>query len=381
MKDCEPNAVQCDGDKAQLCDESGHWVANGEEADGKCLAACVDGECKECVDGTTRCTVCEDDDADCDTNLPQKCVAGVWTDEKKSCAQFCDGGGCVTAPSCDGPGATVTKCTGEESCCRSFLVPGGEYDRFDEDSDVALPTDVGPFFLDKFEVTVGRFRQFVSAYSEVLTTTLKDGAGKSGHITDDSGWNSDFVMPVDKAALTTDLKSCAGATWSDDVPTNNTLPLNCVSFNVAYAFCVWDEGRLPTEAEWQFAAGGGLQRRVYPWIAPVSGPDITHEYANYAEAGDESSVPLAVGSKPLGNGRWGQGDLAGNLSEWTLDYFHPEYPTSCTNCLNTTASDLRSVRGGSYSNLYDALWVTAHTGLQPLEKRTYSGFRCARDSK
>jgi formylglycine-generating enzyme required for sulfatase activity len=221
----------------------------------------------------------------------------------------------------------------------------------------------------------------VSAYAEVLSTTLKHGAGMSHQVVGDSGWNIDFVMPVDKAALTTDLKSCAGATWSDDVLTNNTLPLNCVSFNVAYAFCIWDEGRLPTEAEWQFAAGGGNQRRVYPWIVPVMGPDITHDYANYAEADDESAAVISVGLKSLGNGRWGHADLAGNVSEWTLDYFHPGYPASCMNCLNTTASELRSARGGAYSNLYDALWVTAHTGLQPVEKRSYSGFRCARDSK
>jgi formylglycine-generating enzyme len=384
MKDCQPNAIRCGGPDAkspQICDKTGHWVVNSEQADETCPALCAAGKCIECSDGDRRCTVCAGDAADCDTNLPQTCVAGVWTNDKKSCAQYCQGEGeCVTAPSCGPAGTTFTEC-GVESCCRSFLVPGGAYDRFDEDSDVPLPTDVGPFFLDKFEVTVGRFRQFVSAYAEVLSTTLKDGAGTSDHVVGDSGWNSAFVMPVDKAALTTDLKSCAGATWSDDVLTNNTLPLNCVSFNVAYAFCIWDEGRLSTEAEWQFAAGGGNQRRTYPWLPPVAGPEINHTYANYAETGDDGSIPMDVGSTPLGNGRWGHADLAGNLREWTLDYFHPAYPTSCTNCLDTTASSERSQRGGAYSTPFDALFVAAHTGVQPALLRSYSGFRCARDSK
>lgn|GEM_PF-1499731 len=383
MKDCEPRAMRCGGPDAkspQICDDTGHWGANSEEAAGDCPVACVEGECKECVDDQKRCPVCKgDDDAACDTNLPQTCVAGVWTDDKKSCAQFCNGGSCVTTPSCNAVNTDRTTCKDGVSCCKSFLVPGGEYSRFDEDSDVPLPTEVGPFLLDKFEVTVGRFRQFATAYSGVLISTLKDGAGKSDHIPDDSGWDGDFVMPATTNELFSELESCTGGlpTWTDDLTQNNEMPMNCVSFNVAYAFCIWDGGRLPTEAEWQFAAAGGEEKRLYPWETP----DITHEHATYTDAGEDSPPIISVGSKPLGNGRWRQADLAGNLSEWTLDYFHTEYPTSCTNCLNTTASDFRSVRGGAYSNLYDALWVTAHTGLQPLEKRSYSGFRCARDPK
>jgi formylglycine-generating enzyme len=383
MKDCQPNAIQCGGPDAkspQICDETGRWVVNSEQADDACPAFCAAGKCTECEDGEKRCTVCENDAVGCDTNLPQTCVAGVWTNDKKSCAQYCQGEGeCVTAPSCDALNTDRTTCKDGVSCCKSFLVPGGQYTRFDEDSDVPLPTNVDPFFLDKFEVTVGRFRQFVTAYPEILAHTLNDGAGTSNHILDDSGWDGDFVMPATTDALLNELKSCTDdSTWTDDPLTkSNDLPLNCVSFNVAYAFCIWDEGRLPTEAEWQFAAGGGDQKRLYPWgIA-----DITHDHANYTDIGDAALGLLPVGSKSLGQGRWGQADLAGNLSEWTLDYFHLEYPTLCINCLNTTASDKRAQRGGAYAMPSDALWVSAHIGLQPTLLRSYSGFRCARDSK
>lgn len=383
MKDCEPNAVQCDAKSPQICDETGHWVANGEEADGECAVVCVAGECKECVDGTTRCTVCKDDDADCDSNLPQKCVAGVWTDEKKSCAQFCDAGGCVTTPSCGAATTTLTDCGGE-SCCKSFLVPGGtfkrDFDGSDDYGDDSFVANISPFLLDKFEVTVGRFRQFANAYAAVLDTALKPGAGKPPHVTDDAGWDSDFAMPADKTALlteVTDAIKCSGdVTWSDDLASSN-LPMNCVSFNVAYAFCIWDGGRLPTEAEWNFAAAGGADQRVYPWILPLSGPDITDAYANY---GDAHPGPVAVGSTLPGNGRWGQADLAGNVSEWTLDYFGA-YPTTCTDCLNTTAAAYRSVRGGTYASPADGLFVAVRFGLDPTTPRAYAGFRCARDPK
>jgi formylglycine-generating enzyme len=386
MKDCQPNAVQCGGPDAkspQICDKNGHWVINGEEADDACPEFCAAGKCTECENGDKRCTVCAGDAADCDTNLPQTCVAGVWTNDKKSCAQYCQGEGeCVTAPSCDPTNTHRTTCKDAVSCCKSFLVPGGPFTRFAEDSDVALPTKVEPFLLDKFEVTVGRFRQFVTAYPEVLAHTLKAGAGKSDHIPNDSGWDDDFVMPATADVLLGGLKSCTDGppTWTDDSLTSNDLPLNCVSFNVAYAFCIWDEGRLPTEAEWQFAAGGGDQRRVYPWTTPISGPEITHDYANYTDANDEPLGPIAVGSTPLGNGRWGQSDLAGNLMEWVLDYFGA-YPTTCTDCLNTTASPFRSQRGGAYSMPRYALLVAARTGNKPLELRRSSGFRCARNPK
>jgi formylglycine-generating enzyme len=385
MKDCQPDAVQCAGRDAkspQICDETGHWVANRAEADDACPTLCAAGKCTECSDGDKRCTVCKADAVDCDTNLPQTCVAGAWTNDKKSCAQFCQGEGeCVTAPSCGAAGTTYTGCANDESCCKSLLVPGGsfkrDFDHSDDYGDDSFAATISPFLLDKFEVTVGRFRQFVSAYTEVVTTTLKAGAGKSAHMADDSGWDSDFVMPATKDALIAELKSCSeGPTmWSDEVTVNNDSPLNCVSFNIAYAFCIWDGGRLPTEAEWNFAAAGGNQQRVYPWIPPVSGPDITDEYANY---GDANPGPVAVGSKPLGNGRWGQADLAGNLSEWTLDYFGA-YPTTCTDCLNTTAAGYRSVRGGTYASPADGLFVAARFGLDPTTPRSYAGFRCARD--
>lgn len=382
--ECLKDEARCGGaaeKSPEICDETGHWIANTSVAEGDCEVACLDGKCAECENGDVRCTPCADDAVNCDTNLPQTCTAGVWTDAATSCPQYCDAGACKTTPSCDVANTFRTTCKDAESCCRSLLIPGGsfkrDFDGSDDYGDDSFPADISSFLLDKFEVTVGRVRQFVTAYA-ALKINLKNGAGKSTHIPDDTGWDTvGNVLPDTQNDLLTELKSCAGATWSDDVDANNDVPLNCVSFNEAYAFCIWDGGRLPTEAEWNFAAAGGTQQRAYPWKAPVSGPAITDEYANY---GDANPGPIAVGSKPLGNGRWGQSDLSGNVVEWTLDYYG-DYPSVCSNCLNSTAGALRSVRGGAYSLLEDALFVAFRTALPTAGRRANGGFRCARDPK
>jgi len=385
LKECTPDALQCagaDGKTPQICDETGHWIINTSAADGgDCTIGCLAGKCTECSSGDVRCTPCLDDAVDCNTNLPQTCVAGVWTNAATACLQYCDAGTCKATPSCNALNKDRTTCANGESCCRSLLVPGGsfkrDFDGSDDFGDDSFVASIDSFLLDKFEVTVGRARQFVDSYA-ALKVKLTDGLGKSPHIPEDSGWNpAAYVLPEDSAALLTELKGCDGATWDDDINTNNDVPLNCVSFNVAYAFCVWDGGRLPTEAEWNFAAAGGAEQRSYPWKAPVSGIAITEEYANF---GDANPGPIAVGSKPLGNGRWGHADLAGNLLEWTLDYYG-DYPTVCANCLNVTPAAYRSMRGGAYSVLEDALFVSFRTALPPSALRSTGGFRCARDPK
>lgn len=372
MKDCEKDAVQCGGDAQktpQICDETGHFIANTIEATGDCEFGCLAGKCTECADNTVQCKVCEDDDAECDSNQPQKCVGGVWQDTGSVCDHYCGKGICQKPTSCSGA-FEDNICKDGVSCCSSRRVPGGDffrdYDGSEDFPDKFYPATVSAFALDKFEVTVGRLRPFVAAYNSL---NLANGAGKSKHIPDDTGWNEAYTRPANQAALLDELK-CAGGTWSDSVLANE-LPANCVSFNVAYAFCVWDGGRLPTEAEWNFAAAGGSEQRVYPW-ADSSQFDLT--YANY-----QTSAPIAVGSTPLGNGRWGQSDLAGNVVEWTLDY-HQEYPPTCVNCLITSASSDRTDRGGSYEASLPVFLAVAYRGYAAhTDVKPTQGFRCARD--
>lgn len=378
ITECEPDEVRCGGaaeKTPEICDETGHWVQNDAESDGDCPILCGAGKCTECEDDATRCTDCLDDgaggqgsDSSCNPAQLQKCVKGAWSDDGPPCDNYCVAGTCGDPASCVGATSRGV-CEGGESCCKSLLVPGGTFKRdYDPEisTDIDAPAEVSPFLLDKFEVTVGRMKQFVAAYPNIHFT---EGDGKSAHISDDVGWREDYVLPADSQALTAVLK-CVGGTWSDQEE-NIRVPVNCVPFNVAYAFCIWDGGRLPTNAELNFAAAGGDQQRSYPWGTL----EATDEYGQFG-----TTAPTSVGITPKGNGRWGHADLSGNVSEWVLDYYSADFGEEpCKDCLAASPTASRTFRGGSYQRIAGEQYVAIREGAnQPVAD---IGFRCARDLK
>src|SRR5205085_368808 len=93
----------------------------------------------------------------------------------------------------------------------------------------------------------------------------------------DPGWQKAWNarLPPDRQALIGSLACYSSyATWRDvgDASDEETRPINCVSWYVAEAFCIWDNGRLPTDAEWELAAAGGSELRLYPWGDAAPGP-------------------------------------------------------------------------------------------------------------
>jgi formylglycine-generating enzyme len=203
----------------------------------------------------------------------------------------------------------------------------------------------------------------------------------------DSSWSSRLV--VDQATLTEAL-NCDPAfqTWTDSPGANESRPMNCVTWYEAMAFCSWDGGYLPTDAEWNFASSGGSQYRVYPWSVPPNNETANNSYSNYYDlvledcvgdgvAGCSLNDIARVGSRPLGDGRWGHSDLNGNMREWVLDWYVHPYPTPCNNCAQLGSGDSRVVRGASFA---DPLNSISGRGFQPPTLRQGGiGFRCGRD--
>jgi formylglycine-generating enzyme required for sulfatase activity len=303
-------------------------------------------------------------------------------------------------PSCMGLQATCG--TAADSCCTSLAVPGGTFFR---DHDIALDAMYGGttyratirgFSLDKYDVTVARFRAFVAAGKGTRADppAADDGAHpqKPG-----SGWDPSWNASLEATAvdLKAKLDSCSvDTTWTDqpDGAVNENRPINCITWYEAMAFCIWDGGYLPTEAEWNYAALGGDEQRAYPWSSPAGALVIDPSYASYSPdngpncsgdgmAGCAVTDIVPVGSFTAGEGRWHHADLAGNLSQWVLDWFEP-YPTMCTDCANTVLTggnpEIRSVRGGSFGAGKDHLRGGLRDNDLPTRRNYINGIRCAR---
>lgn len=305
---------------------------------------------------------------------------------------------CATVPrsSCDGLAATCGP-AGNGNCCESPPVAGGTYSRsYDVAgdgmySDPSFVATVSDFRLDKYEVTVGRFRNFVMAGQGTQVGPPAEGAGAHANIPGsgwESSWNGRLAAGVDELVAAVKCQA-AYQTWTDTAGNNESLPMNCVTWYEAASFCAWDGGYLSTEAEWNYAAAGGNEQRAYPWSSPAGSTTIDCSYANYFRNSPSGNYCVnassgglnRVGSEsPKGDGRWGQSDIEGNVFEWTLDWYADPYPTTnCDDCANLTPTTLRVIRGGSFNSDAVTLRTGRHLVVDPPTTRFLNvGFRCAR---
>lgn len=292
------------------------------------------------------------------------------------------------APTC-GP-------TGTSPCCESPVVTGSMFSRsYDVSGDGDYPdpsytATVSTFRLDKYEATVGRFRQFVLAGQGTQASppvtgagarTLNGSANQSGW---DAMWNGN--LNTDQAALTAALKCNATyQTWTDTPDGNENRPMNCITWYEAMAFCIWDGGFLPTEAEWNYAAAGGAEQRAYPWSSPPAFLGIDTRASYYSTdclgdgmAGCALTDLVPVGSKPAGDGLWGQSDLGGNVWEWVLDWHASPYANPCTDCANLTPASFRVLRGGDVLSVASLLRGAVRRYGTPADRYLGLGARCGR---
>jgi formylglycine-generating enzyme required for sulfatase activity len=260
-------------------------------------------------------------------------------------------------PNCAGLAATCGP-SGNESCCATATtIPSGTYYRsYDASGDgmypnMSYPATVSSFQLDRFEVTVGRFRAFVAAGMGTQASPPTTGAGARtlNGSASQGGW--DATWDASLTANTTGLVAAVKCdptyqTWTDVAGANENLPMNCVNWYEAMAFCTWN-----------YAASGGSDQRSYPWSSPAGSTTISCSNANY-DIGIPSGTYCVngttgganrVGSEsPGGDGKWGQSDLGGNVDEWTLDWYQSPYASPCVDCADLTPGQYRVFRGGGF---------------------------------
>lgn len=258
--------------------------------------------------------------------------------------------GAGARPSCEG----LDQVCGPEGfdCCTSTRLPSGVFSLGGEKRLENSTAVVDAFELDMFEVTVARFRVFMDAYEAWRAAgNPKPGAGTLPHMDNGTGWQPEWddKLPPDRATFQQNLL-CANdyasyASSAEALP----RPVNCLSWEEAFAFCLWDDARLPTNAEYEYATFGGDEYRQYPW----GSMQLSGKYAVYGcvVAGgmpDDCQIEglASAGSRPYGAGRWGQRDLLGSVAEYVLDYYGT-YPQSCIGCA-ITSGQYRIHRGGAW---------------------------------
>jgi len=164
--------------------------------------------------------------------------------------------------------------------------------------------------------------------------------------------------------------------WKNKLLSMPNAPVIGVSWEDAVAFAEWAGGRLPTEAEWEYAARGGTSRR-YPWGDEDPDPVRAVFHLDVGFGGTK-----AVGGAKEGASPFGALDMAGNVFEWCADWYNERYyaASPAENPRGPATGEQRVVRGGAWISLPDACRAAARAKFPPVSKSTLVGIRLAKDT-
>lgn len=244
-----------------------------------------------------------------------------------------------------------------------------------------------PFYIDTQPVTNVQFQEFVEA---------------TGYKTESErfGWSFVFQAHVPPEAVEQRVHGTEWwckiglADWAhpegpdSGIEHRGDYPVVQVSWNDANEYCRWAGKRLPTEAEWEYAARGGLDQKTYPWGDELT-PGGKHmcniwqgEFPHH-DTGEDGFTAVTCAAAFPANG-YGLHSVVGNAWEWCADWFHPAYHITATrqNPVGPDIGSARVMKGGSYlchRSYCNRYRCAARTSNTPDSAGTNISFRCVRD--
>jgi formylglycine-generating enzyme required for sulfatase activity/serine/threonine protein kinase len=274
---------------------------------------------------------------------------------------------------------------GPEGCPKGMaFIPGGKFFMGSDSAEmkIASPSHkvtLSPYCMDIYEVTAGDYKA-CSDKGECKRAATTPDYPKGEKQSDD-----DYKKKIAAYA-----EFCnAGKTGRE------SHPINCVTWEQADNYCKVHGARLPTEAEWEFAARGSDGRK-FPWGDEI-GNDKDHMNAAGSEwnaweksKGFEPSDTMfqqddgfagtaPVGSFKKGVTQFGLYDMVGNVWEWTQDWFASYQPGEATNPTGAPTGDRKAIRGGAFNGGYDAWLDPAYRYFMVATASSHGiGFRCAK---
>ena len=228
---------------------------------------------------------------------------------------------------------------------------------------------VADFYIDQYEINVQQFANFLN---DIGGYTKKCDGGQQDCAA--TGFETNFTFLLNNVG------------FYEPVAGFGNYPINWVTWYGANDYCTWAGGRLPTEAEWEYAARG-LDGRIYPW-GNRPAPNAKLALFGQQQPYDVYKQLQPVNAFPEGASPFGAENMAGSMWEWVADWYAPDYQNTpddgSANQDNSSGSKV--VRGGGWTNPAENLRTSARMEMLPAWRliHTHSnfesvGFRCAYD--